>query len=405
MHLLDTTTLELAEFYDSNTPPYAILSHTWGDEEITFQDMQESSERIRSKSGYIKIVKFCSRARHHGFQYAWVDTVCIDKRSSAELTEAINSMYRFYFDAAICLIYLADVPRIVEDAPSRRAKYRPVKQSRWFSRGWTLQELIAPITREFLAEDWSTIEDDGSGHLLTLISEVTGISATLLQDRSQLSKYPVSAKMSWASRRQTTRSEDVAYSLMGLFNVSMPVLYGEGSTRAFKRLQNEIMQTSFDQTIFAWRGDYASSGLLAKSPSDFRNTPPLELWSPSSLSPFSMTNLGLYIRMTIVKHVKTDSKANGLEDEPGSGYHHALIHAMPAFASSWEPLLIYLQPVPPTSFVVNGRICTAYRRVKCSEWTYFSDGVLEDQEYADILVLEDEHLDLMERTTFISVER
>lgn len=118
-----------------------------------------------------------------------------------------------------------------------------------------------------------------------------------------------------------------------------------------------------------------------------------------------MTNLGLYIRMTIVKQVKKEIGDHNVSGDHVSDYHHALIHAMPAFASTWEPLLIYLQPVSPTSFVVNGRVCIAYRRVRCSEWTYFSDGALEDQEYADVLVLEDEHLELMERTTFISVER
>jgi hypothetical protein len=187
------------------------------------------------------------------------------------LSEAINSMYRYYYNAAECLVYLEDVPTKVEGTIDQVGQADAIKCSRWFTRGWTLQELIAPKTRYFFAGDWSPIGTCAAFN--KIIAEATGIDEQVLGNRDMLSNFCVAERMCWASRRQTTRSEDIAYSLMGLFNVNMPIIYGEGASKTFRRLQDEIMQTSFDQTILAWQGNYESSGLLAASPADFFSTP------------------------------------------------------------------------------------------------------------------------------------
>ena len=148
MRLLHTSTLKLEEFIGSNIPPYAILSHTWGIEEVSFQDMQGSG--AMEKVGYEKISRCCEKAATGGFEYAWVDTCCIDKSSSSELSEAINSMYRWYRNAEVCYVSLSDVPHDYESLDL-------FKRSRWFTRGWTLQELIAPSMVIFFDSDWEEI--------------------------------------------------------------------------------------------------------------------------------------------------------------------------------------------------------------------------------------------------------
>lgn len=131
-------------------------------------------------------------------------------------------------------------------------EFSSVCRTRWLSRGWTLQELLAPARRCCFAGDWSVIA--GGDDLLDALAATTKIDRGLLQNRDLLPGFCVAERMSWAAKRQTTRQEDVAYSLMGLFGVQMPVVYGEGARNAFKRLQLEIMQSSFHVTLFAWRG-------------------------------------------------------------------------------------------------------------------------------------------------------
>ncbi|KAF2729794.1 hypothetical protein EJ04DRAFT_475020, partial [Polyplosphaeria fusca] len=275
MWLLDTTTLRLHEFFGDRVPPYAILSHAWSDDEVLFHEMQSISlEEIKDQPRYTKVLSFCVVAKAGGLGYGWLDSCCIDKRSSAELTEAINSMYQWYRDAKVCFIYLADVPPGMTEHDDRQR--RAFASSKWFSRSWTLQELVASKERVFLAQDWTEIRNnltatrDSVGDIEDFISEITGVDTKVLRDNSKLREKCIAERMSWASRRRATRSEDRVYSLMGIFEVNMAVLYGEGEEHAFKRLQEEIMKTSFDQSIFAWRGPYKSSGLLAHSPDDFK---------------------------------------------------------------------------------------------------------------------------------------
>ena len=192
-----------------------------------------------------KIRDACAIARANGFRYIWIDSCCIDKSSSSELSEAINSMYSWYARAVVCYAYLADVAAD-EDHRRNRSRFR---ESRWFTRGWTLQELIAPLHLEFLAEDWTVI---GSKHaLVDLVQSVTKIEYKALLHLEPLDKFSVAQRLSWASDRKTTRVEDQAYSLLGIFNINMPTLYGEGEG-AFRRLQEEIMRRIPDQSLFAW---------------------------------------------------------------------------------------------------------------------------------------------------------
>lgn len=219
---------------------YAILSHTWGEDsdEVTFEDILEGSGR--DKAGYDKI-KFCAeQAARDGLQYFWVDTCCIKKSSDAELSEAINSMFRWYQGAAKCYVYLPDVSR----RPDIRVKSNSpstwelaFRKSRWFSRGWTLQELLAPNFVEFFSREKERLGDKES--LKQLLNEITGIPLGALQG-STLSKFATDERMSWAAKRETKRKEDKAYSLLGIFNIHMPLIYGEGRENAFLRLKEEI---------------------------------------------------------------------------------------------------------------------------------------------------------------------
>ncbi|KAI1157011.1 HET-domain-containing protein [Nemania diffusa] len=225
---------------------YAILSHTWDEDEVTFQDMKGTDEVLHRK-GYAKVKHCCFVARTSGFDYVWIDTCCIDKTSTAELSEAINSMYSWYIQAEVCYAYLADMPSYradhLADGHSR------LKQSKWFTRGWTLQELIAPSKVVFLDYEWKEFGTKSS--LQQSISHITGIPVRILSEDDDLETASIAQRMSWAANRKTSRPEDQAYCLMGLFGINMPLLYGEGKM-AFVRLQEEIMKVSDDHSIFAW---------------------------------------------------------------------------------------------------------------------------------------------------------
>jgi Heterokaryon incompatibility protein (HET) len=229
---------------DDMIPRYAILSHTWGadTEEVSFKDMIDGTGI--SKPGYNKI-RFCGeQARRDGLQYFWVDTCCIDKSSSTELQEAINSMFRWYRNADKCYVYLTDVSRPTlgaDDKPSQLPWESSFRKSRWFTRGWTLQELVAPVLVEFFSKDGERLGDRRS--LERHIHEVTGIPVKALQG-SPLSDFSIPERMLWAESRDTTRKEDRAYSLLGIFDIHMPLIYGEGREKAFKRLREEIYRAS-----------------------------------------------------------------------------------------------------------------------------------------------------------------
>jgi len=240
MRLLErnpTGDLVLKKFIGTNIPAYAILSHTWGEDEVTFQEAKSGAGK--NKDGWKKIA-FCAKQAHaDGLRYIWVDTCCIDKKDAVELSEAINSMFSWYQKAARCYVYFSDVSMQGAEQTGQvsPAWESAVKRSRWFTRGWTLQELIAPALVDFFSS-----EGERLGNKLTLepiIHEITGIATGALRGDA-LSNFIIDERMSWAERRNTTLEEDKAYCLLGIFNVSMPLIYGEGGERAFRRLQEEV---------------------------------------------------------------------------------------------------------------------------------------------------------------------
>lgn len=318
MRLLNTNTLELEEYSD-NIPRYAILSHVWGEEEILYDDVKNGKTTLlrSTKKGLRKLMDSCETARNDDHRHIWIDTCCIDKSSSEELSTAINSMFSWYESADVCYAYLDDyyseaAPTLWEHSDSDDMTEHQSRLSyRWFTRGWTLQELLAPFDVLFLNANWKSIGN--RFFLAEWISEQTGISKDILRRhvwdecgrrpratmpnkdgdlvmccsgtslgiRKVLASLSISTRMKWAARRVTTRPEDLAYCLMGIFQVNMPLLYGEGH-RAFPRLQEAIVKAYCDQTIFAWGspsrvvGDYRKSeSVFAHLPSDFRNVLPL----------------------------------------------------------------------------------------------------------------------------------
>ena len=256
---------------------YAMLSHRWEGMEPLYKDLDGSDVFSLAESpGIRKLQHFCRAARERGFRWAWSDTCCIDKNSTSELQKSIISMFKWYRNSDLTIIYLGDV---------KDNSIEALKKSIWFLRGWTLQELIAPHRLVFFQSDWTllTTSDDlpidnykASPTFRKLITEITGIDDAALTHFDPTSRQPtIRQRMSWAARRKTTEIEDVAYSLMGIFNVHFPVMYGEGEG-AFNRLQNEIMAKSDDPSLFDWTGKPGTNSFLASSPACFDPfTPPI----------------------------------------------------------------------------------------------------------------------------------
>ncbi|GAW15405.1 hypothetical protein ANO14919_048140 [Xylariales sp. No.14919] len=298
MRLINVETLTLEEFMvmSPDSVGYAILSHTWEDGEVTFQDFTSPGSKREDKKGFGKIMKTCELARRDGIKYAWVDTCCIDKTSSAELTEAINSMFNWYRDASVCYAWLADLPAATEESIESS-----MSKCRWFTRGWTLQELLAPRRVEFYDRDWDF--RGTKSELKELIAEASQIGIEVLESPERLYKLPIAQTMSWAAKRQTTRLEDMAYCLIGIFEVNMPMLYGEGQ-RAFLRLQEEIVKDTNDLSIFAWRTAAKGQkyhGVFARSPAEFGECGSVRLIDSTVYSPeFSLGNKGLRIQTDLV---------------------------------------------------------------------------------------------------------
>ncbi|RYP09478.1 hypothetical protein DL765_008428 [Monosporascus sp. GIB2] len=294
MRLLNTAKLELQQFKDDSIPQYTILSHTWDEVELTFQDMKGAA--AAEKKGYQKVEKCCSMARDRGHDHVWIDTCCIDKTSSAELSEAINSMYRWYQEATVCYAYLADVPHDPQHQLSGLTGPE-FSQSKWFCRGWTLQELIAPPDVIFLDKEWKEIGSKST--LRESVSRITGIPVDILTRNYDLERVSVAQRMSWAAERKTTKIEDRAYSLMGIFDINMPLIYGEGE-KAFIRLQEEIMKVLDDHSIFAWTSEKENHrGLLATSPDAFKGSANIIPFNPfiASSSPLTISNKGIHLAL------------------------------------------------------------------------------------------------------------
>nr|OQO32608.1 hypothetical protein B0A51_00172 [Rachicladosporium sp. CCFEE 5018] len=282
MRLLNTSTLQQEEFLDHRQVKYSILSHCWSqdrkDREVTYQDFLAGTNR--EGQGWEKIKKCCEISKEDGYEWTWVDTCCIDKSSSAELSEAINSMWKWYSFSGRCYAFLEDcslelpLPKIcktpdfgLQDGPrsafdvggewKKTLSHHELSQidafaaSRWFTRGWTLQELLAPKEVLFYTKRRELIGK--KSEMAALIAHSSGIAEAYIKKPQRLYEASVAQRMSWAACRTTSREEDRAYCLLGIFDIAMPLLYGEGG-RAFMRLQEQILQISDDPTILAWGG-------------------------------------------------------------------------------------------------------------------------------------------------------
>jgi hypothetical protein len=231
----------------ADIPPYAILSHTWGpdSDEVTYKDVIEGTGK--DKIGYKKI-RFCAKqAERDRLKYFWVDTCCIDKSDPIEVQRSINSMFRWYRNASRCYVYLSDMLAGSEgDQQSDPAWQSAFRGHRWFKRGWTLQELLAPVSVEFFAQDGRHLGDKLS--LAPIIHNITGISIHALRD-NRLSQFDVEERFRWAEKRETKYEEDWAYCLLGIFEVFMPLIYGEGKENAIRRLRKEIAEKAFASSV------------------------------------------------------------------------------------------------------------------------------------------------------------
>jgi hypothetical protein len=396
MWLINTSTFKLENFY-SDIPNYAILSHRWKkDEELSFGGL-ETPHPQSDRSGYKKVKNFCAKARESNLAYAWADTCCIDKKSSAELSESINSMYTFYSQATICYVYLYDIVSL-----------KDIEQSSWFTRGWTLQELLAPSKLHFFNQKWKPV--GSRRRLAPKIERITRIPRRALRAFSP-AEYCIAEKLSWSAERETTRQEDSAYCLLGLFQINMPLLYGEGA-RAFQRLQEEIMKISTDTSIFLWQGPAMDAfGMLASNPSCFSDIPnsirstTTKCTNSFSISKgWSVNNAGISIEASIHPYLLADGfecifalhlcepfSSTSFSDLAIFVKKHDTRQGIPAFARvtidgvAWTssraaplckvvelrllryPLEDICTPVGSCGFIVSSRsddmdLCTAYQR-------------------------------------------
>jgi hypothetical protein len=302
MRLINVNTMQVEQFVEDRVPKYAILSHRWEDEEVSYRDMSLSD--VSKKKGYSKIEKTCRLARNTVadtcFEYVWVDTCCIDRTNSTELAEAINSMFRWYKESVICYAWLSDLDPAVSIEVG-------LPGCTWFTRGWTLQELLAPKRVFFYDKSWT--KRGSKETLRSLLSRITGIEEEVLNKKEDPSMVSAAVKMSWASRRRTTKMEDIAYCLLGIFDVNMPLLYGEGPTKAFRRLQEEIIKETNDTTLFTWtplHEQQATRGIFARSPEEYHLCRGIFQTSFADNDIFTFTNQGLQINTRLIEHSHQD---------------------------------------------------------------------------------------------------
>lgn len=315
MRLVNTASIKV-ETFNRNIPRYAILSHRWEEDEVLLEDIKAGGN-AKGMKGYRKLRLSCAIAAREGHKYIWIDTCCIDKTSSAELSEAINSMFRYYKEAEVCYTYLSDVASV--KIPSsitlsdRKSMWPDFYKSAWFERGWTLQELIAPKNLCFYNNEWDFLGTKAD--LKDAVGLITKIPENILLG-GDLTNESVSRKMSWASSRQTTVPEDIAYCLLGLFGVNIPLLYGEGEENAFLRLQEAILKISDDNSIFLWSVTEEEAikepfwGLLAKSPTHFSRSPDIVV--PCTLAmttntPATLTGRGLSVEFQMSRLIIDES--------------------------------------------------------------------------------------------------
>lgn len=305
MRLINVHTLDLESFDSSDKPNerYAVFSHTLGRNEVDFVDYASARSQLNNllsqsqtddpTTGVAKIAEACLQCRNLQLDYLWTYTCCIDKRSLAELVESVNSMFNWYNEAEICLAYLADVGEAYQNFPD----------SVWFARGWTLQELLGSRDIRFFDRAWTEVGTKTS--LSSEIEKATRISQKHLKDFKTAS---VATRMSWQAYRTTTKIEDLAYSMFGIFDLGIDLRYGERE-KAFRRLQEEIIKRyPLDESILAWSfngcGSDGLKGVLAPRPSCFKDCGDLTVASPSQKyeyrNVYMITNRGLEISVSFI---------------------------------------------------------------------------------------------------------
>lgn len=298
MRLINVDSLEIETFF-GETKPYAILSHRWGSFEVNFAEWASIKDKVKDQitkpqvndptTGISKIAKASLQCRNLKLRYLWVDTCCIDKRSTSEESESINSMFSWYKEANVCLVYLQDIGK---------GSPKTFSESEWFTRGWTLQELLAPKDVTFFDRDWNNI-----GTKISRSSDIEKATRIAHRHMVDFKTASIATRMSWQAGRQTTRFEDLAYSLFGIFDVAMDLRYGERD-KAFRRLQEQIINSHpLDESILAWTsnefGDDKQPGILAPRPDCFKNSANLTAESPSHKyiprNSYNISNKGLEI--------------------------------------------------------------------------------------------------------------
>lgn len=240
---------------------WVIFSHRWGEAEPVYEEVKEN--KLSDKPGHKKLRNFCEVAHgEHHAEFVWSDTCCINKKDSTEYARSIRSMYRWYANAPLCVAYLVGTINISD-----------LERDVWFTRGWTLQELLAPKKLKFYNKNWHPLTNIGndkeSPEIAAQIERATTISPDDLRHFSPADrltqKYEISKRMRWAALRETTVAEDRAYSLMGIFSVSLYIDPGEGQERALWRLMEQILQFSNSPEVLNWAGNPARETSLSSS--------------------------------------------------------------------------------------------------------------------------------------------
>ncbi|KAH7884194.1 hypothetical protein F5I97DRAFT_1671165 [Phlebopus sp. FC_14] len=314
-----STAHNLVDNFIKENGRFAILSHTWGKEELSYKDMRK--QRNLRGQGYEKLKNFCTISHtDYGVEFGWMDTVCIDKSSSVELDESIRSMFAWYQESYVCIVHLAGSRTLAD-----------VAHDRWFTRGWTLQELLAPTRIRFYGTDWHPLVsgpryDKGwdldtwlafnrgrESPILPIVAEAAGVDLRVIRLKPfRPDTSVVSTPMKWIARRNTTRGEDKAYCMMGLFGVSISIAYGEGAQRAFFRLFEAILKVSNSPDLFSWAGEPVNqiihpSRMIPSSAKCYLNTAWLETaieWTADEnavpVEPATLTSLGMRMTMLLV---------------------------------------------------------------------------------------------------------
>ena len=420
MRVITTDTLEFEDF-ESKDPdqPYAMLSHVWGEEEVNYTTYEKIDKKQISREaprgysdGLSKILWGCHMARQDGFKYFWTDTCCINKSNQGDHTEldtSIRSMFKWYRNAAVCYAYLTTVtasPGQVKESHRAFLEKKVLDEEtdkekwiskQWFTRGWTLQELLAPRKVHFFNSRWEYI---GSKAELTKQIQL----ATKIRDLADFRFASTAAKLSWAAGRNTTRPEDRIYSLFGIFDVSMDIRYGEGEERAFLRLQEQIIKRSPDESIFAWKSNrLQASGLLAPWIDCFADSGDVTYKVPNSRGdirrgPYQLTNQGMEIPapVAIVGAEVAEMGARGIKRSKNCSIINFPLFGCRRVYGELQNVTIKLQRTENSS---RSHSYKCFNRIECNRlgscdglWTEELDNSSIDNQFRHIYVSQEHRL-------------